>query len=64
MKTVKGVDVDETFKSIDVYEISIVSSVVVESILHEQKLTLLTKQSCQPSKAVLSKRKKKIGKRD
>ena len=29
-----------------------------------KNLTLLTKQSCQPWKMVLSKRKKKIGKRD
>ena len=39
-------------------------SIVGKSILHEEKLTLLNKQPCQPSKALLSKRKKNIGKRD
>ena len=50
----KSVDVDETF---------IVSFVVGKSTSHEEKLTLLDKQPCQDSKAVLLKRKKKIGKR-
>ena len=40
------------------------SSVVGKSISHEEKLTLLNKQPCQPLQVVLSKRKKKIGKRD
>ena len=50
----KSVVVDETF---------VVSSVVGKTISHEEKLTLLDKQPFQPSKAVLSKGKKKIGKR-
>ena len=50
----KSVGADETF---------VVSSGVGKSISHEEKLTLLDKQPCQPSKAVLSKRKKNIGKR-
>ena len=45
----KSVDVDETF---------VVSSDVGKGISHDKKLTLLDKQPCQPSKAVLSKRNK------
>ena len=50
----KSVDVDETF---------VVSSVIGKSFSYEEKLTLLDKEPCQPSKAVLLKRKKKIGQR-
>ena len=50
----KSVDVDKTF---------VVTFVVGKSISHE-KLTLLDKQSCQPLKLVLWKKKMKIGKRD
>ena len=49
--------------SVDVDEKFVVSSVVGKSISHEEKLTLLNKRPCQPSKAVLPRRKKKIGKR-
>ena len=51
-------------KTVDVDETSFVSSIVGKSISHEEKLTLLNKQPCQTSKAVLLKREKKIGKRD
>ena len=51
-------------KSLDVDEKIFMPSIVGKSIFHEEKLTLLNKQPCQPSKALLSKRKKNIGKRD
>ena len=51
-------------KRLDVDEKIFMPSIVGKSILHEEKLTLLNKQPCQPSKALLSKRKKNIGKRD
>lgn len=51
--------------SIDADEIcDFVSSIFGKSILHEEKLALLDKNPCWPLKAILSKRKKKIGKRD
>lgn len=45
-------------------EIFVVSSVIGKSISHQEKLDMLNKQPCQPSKDVLSKRKKRIGNRD
>ena len=50
--------------SIDADEIFFVSTIFGKSILHEEKLALLDKKPCRPLKAILSKRKKKIGKRD
>ena len=51
------------WKAVDVDETLLVSIFVGKSISHKEKITLLDKQPCQPSKAVLSKRKKKVGKR-
>ena len=45
-------------------EIFVVSSVIEKSISHQEKLDMLNKQPCHPSKDVLSKRKKRIGNRD